>query len=215
MRSNSPPLKLGFLSENDCRADNTPHSSHSKLNSDLVELENAPIKKTLTMRSEIPLSIYLVAMIIFASQLSGSIYTQNVMDSVLDSLSTSLNSAKSNIKFLKEFTEAVVKGQSKENKKILLSLTSLFIIILSLYVLFVAPLLAGMWTGRRARRHLMHRYMGLIYLFMYFAAWVEFLSDRQTTKDSYLPHFISLLGEVMSQLYIKLSYHLTLSSSCT
>jgi hypothetical protein len=196
MRPNSP-IDLGRFSEDALRKENTPHSSQSNSTSDLMELANVSTKKTLAQRSEVPLSIHLVILIVFAAQLSGSIYSQGVMDSVLSSLMTSVKSTKSFISLLSELTNELVNGQYDQYRKWTFTVLALLAIIFFLYVLFIAPFLAGMWFGQKARRHLMHRYMGLAYLFMYFAAWVEFLSDDQTKKDSYLPHFISLLGEVV------------------
>jgi len=63
-----------------------------------------------------------------------------------------------------------------------------------LYVLLIAPLRAGFWTGSRSTKHKMHRYMGLAYLFQYFAAWTQYLANYEAAKDSYLPHFIALNG---------------------
>jgi hypothetical protein len=63
-----------------------------------------------------------------------------------------------------------------------------------LYVLIGAPLRAGFWTGRKAMRHKMHRYMGLSYLLQYGPAWVVYCTHYEQAKDSYLLHFIAING---------------------
>jgi hypothetical protein len=63
------------------------------------------------------------------------------------------------------------------------------------YVLLWRPFRAGLWTGRRARRHKFHRYMGLAYLVQYFCAWIEFFVHYERGgATSYLPHFIAVNG---------------------
>lgn len=62
------------------------------------------------------------------------------------------------------------------------------------YILFLAPLWNGFWTGPRASRHLVHRYMGLVYLIQYPLAWLEFARDYDSARNSYLPHLIALNG---------------------
>jgi hypothetical protein len=85
--------------------------------------------------------------------------------------------------------------QNYQPKEIVIACIASLIIGGILYVLVYAPLRAGMWTGQRARKHVIHRYMGLAFLIQYGAAWVEFMTNYENGgKDSFLPHFISTNG---------------------
>jgi hypothetical protein len=63
------------------------------------------------------------------------------------------------------------------------------------YVFFVAPFVAGMWTGRKSRRHKFHRYMGLNYLIHYVFAWIELFTDYGAAKNSHLCHLVAVIGK--------------------
>lgn len=64
------------------------------------------------------------------------------------------------------------------------------------YVLLYIPFRAGFWTGLRASRHKVHRYMGLSFLILYAVAWLEFVSDYEGgASRSFLPLAIALNGE--------------------
>jgi len=63
------------------------------------------------------------------------------------------------------------------------------------YVFFLAPALHGLWTGRKARRAVFHRYMGLSYLIHYVLAGVELATNYEGTgKASLLTHIIAVTG---------------------
>jgi hypothetical protein len=72
-------------------------------------------------------------------------------------------------------------------------LVTMFCLVL-FYVFFVAPALAGLWTGRKARRAVFHRYMGLSYLIHYVLACVELITDYGAAKNSYLCHIVAATG---------------------
>jgi hypothetical protein len=84
---------------------------------------------------------------------------------------------------------AVVTADRVKTALIAVSCAALF------YVFFVAPFMAGLWTGRKARRHKFHRYMGLSYLIHYVLAWIEFFTNYEgSAKSSYLCHVIAVHG---------------------
>lgn len=62
------------------------------------------------------------------------------------------------------------------------------------YVFLVAPALAGLWTGRKARRAVFHRYMGLSYLIHYVLACAELCLNYGAAKHSYLTHIVAVTG---------------------
>lgn len=85
------------------------------------------------------------------------------------------------------------------------------------YVFFVAPALAGLWTGRKARRAVFHRYMGLSYLIHYMLACVELLTNYTAAKNSYLGHIVAVTGTkasarpvALTRLYRHSARHLCL-----
>jgi hypothetical protein len=74
--------------------------------------------------------------------------------------------------------------------------------VLSLLIVFiVAPFRAGVWTGKRATRHRIHRFMGLAYMFQYSMAWVEFLTNYEAATRSYVPLFVAINGKLRSYLF--------------
>ena len=68
--------------------------------------------------------------------------------------------------------------------------------VASIFIVLVwAPFRAGLWSGRRAaKKHTIHRYMGLFWIIQYAACWIEYVTDYEQSKKSYLPHFIALNG---------------------
>jgi hypothetical protein len=74
------------------------------------------------------------------------------------------------------------------------------------YLLMVKPFRAGMWTGTRANRHRIHRYMGLVFLLQYSFAWYEFISNYEGSgKTSFLPVSTALNGEKGIRMSFSLS----------
>jgi len=68
------------------------------------------------------------------------------------------------------------------------------------YVLLYKPLRAGMWgPTQRATRHVLHRYMGLLFIIQYSYAWFEFIYNYEDfAQYSYLPVTIALNGITQS-----------------
>jgi len=85
------------------------------------------------------------------------------------------------------------------------------------FVFVVAPARAGFWTGRKARRHRIHRYMGISYLLHYALAWVEFFTNYEASRTSYLVHIIAVNGTYTVQMMRGCStrvYHLQPHLNC-
>ena len=76
-------------------------------------------------------------------------------------------------------------------------------IVWIIYVLFLAPLFyGGFWIGPRTKRHVLHRYMGLLYLIQYPLAWIELICNYETAQHSYIPHLVALNGTSFCSLLV-------------
>ena len=175
-------------------AESTPPPSRVSSSSDLKEAASTA-KKTLASRSKIPISMYLVAGIVVAAQSCGGVYSMEVFQSVVHSLTTSGVAAMAYCEYLRDLMKSVAMGKSSDPQEVMTAALASVCVASILYVLIYVPFRAGMWTGQRARRHKIHRYMGLSFLIMYFAAWIEFIFNYENGgRDSYLPHFVTLNG---------------------
>ena len=178
-------------------AESTPPPSRPSSRSDLNKMASPSISnKTLASRSKVPFSMYIIVFVIFGSQNSGGVYTSEVFQSVIHSLKTSAVALATYCEYLRDLTKAVATGRTTEPHEVITSAFATAFASAVLYILLYIPFRAGMWTGQRARRHKVHRYMGLSFLILYFAAWIEFFANYENGgKDSYLAHFISLNGK--------------------
>ncbi len=182
----------------------SPLTSREPSSSDLKTLEGAAnedtnLKKprkyvTLEDRSKAPSSLYLSMGIILIAHFCGNIWSLHVASNWKDSIVDAGRIVIYVITYLKELTQDALNGKIENWMEfgkvcIFTGLVGSF-----LYVLIIAPLRAGFWTGAQSSKHKMHRYMGLAYLFQYFAAWAQYLANYEAAKDSYLPHFIALNG---------------------
>ena len=180
--------------------ESTPPTSRANSSVDLKELDVKSPPKTLASRSKIPVSMYVVAFLVVGAQYSGGVYSKEVVTSMRNSMVISAQATWNYCEYLRDLMKAVATGESKDPREIMMATVATLFVASTLYVLIYVPLRAGMWTGRRARRHKIHRYLGLLFLIQYFAAWIEFISNYdQGGKDSYLSHFIGLNGTVSNR----------------
>jgi hypothetical protein len=185
--------------------ESTPPASRINSESDLNALE---AKKTLKDRSRIPFTTYLTIFLVLGAQLSGGIYSRQVFDSYVNSWKKSGRTTWLYLEYLRDLMQKVASGEAKDWKEILTAAITTLCVGMILYVLIYVPVRAGMWTGTRARRHRIHRYMGLAFLLQYFCAWIEFINHYQDGgKDSYLPQFIALNGRSLGQVNCSKSVH--------
>jgi hypothetical protein len=96
--------------------------------------------------------------------------------------------------YFRDLTKSFFAGELQTWKEFGQALVVIAVVGSMLHVFFVAPFRAGMWTGPRSRKAVVHRYMGLLFLIQYFLAWVEFLTDYERARYSFLPHAIALNG---------------------
>lgn len=204
---------LGALSEttSDSSTSPSPNSSRETSSADLTALSSndntetigshqeqpAKVKQSLEERSKIPYSFYVTLATVLSLQYSVGFWTFDSFVSWKDSMLFGAHKTTEALIYLRTLMEAVASGNATDWKEVAVAGVSTFLIASTLYVLIVAPLMAGFWTGPRTSKHKMHRYMGLAYLIQYFLAWVEFVSNYDDpTKDSIIPHFIALNGLV-------------------
>jgi hypothetical protein len=158
-------------------------------------------RKSLKQRSQVPNSFYLSVVLVLAQSYASGIFTSpaTTIGTVYGSFQYSLRNLFTCIPSIIDFWSENQDSRSMIECTIFLGLACA--IVSSLEMLFVAPFKAGMWTGQRAKRHVIHRYMGLLFLIQYSLAWVEFTTNYEGYKHSYFPFAIALNGTVIPSIY--------------
>jgi hypothetical protein len=191
-------------SDSDLSSDSsTPPSSllHSASDPSLSDADKktdmAVPRKTLSLkeRSRIPYSFYVSVSSTLLLQYCSGMWSMDTLKSLLNSYQESAKSAKDLV--VQAYTVFANPTDSKQLAQTLLILAC----VLSLaYVFIIAPALAGVWTTPKARKHKIHRYMGLFFLVQYSLAWVEFLTNyvdkSGVAGSSYIPHAVALNGKL-------------------
>lgn len=195
---------LDSISEDDScsSSDFSPLASRESSNDDLKSMarsdkeETSNPKKHLTLedRSKAPSSLYLSLSLILTAHICGDIWSFRVVSNWAGAMLDAGKITVDILRYLGDLTNDALHG--KVENWVEFGQVCIFtgLIASLLYVLLIAPLRAGFWTGSRSTKHKLHRYMGLAYLFQYYAAWAQYLANYEAAKDSYLPHFIALNG---------------------
>ena len=181
-------------SENDAKVKSVPPQN-------IVDNESKRYR-TLKERAKVPPGM-LVSVLIVASLLYSSGFIANFATDIVPGLYESLTFVVTDIQqsILSNFPFSKLQDTSSLSENLSaykILATSIVVAVLgSIFnVLLIKPFRAGMWTGTRARRHRIHRYMGLLYLLQYAAAWYEFIANYEGSgKKSYLPVTIALNGK--------------------
>ena len=177
----------------------SPASSANSSSDDLQSMDdkaNTSKGKSLLERSRIPNSFYLTVAIIFLLQYWAGWHRIETIQSWYRSVKTSAHTAVELLGYTLYTTKAALKGELVDHSEYLKLAIVCAVTFSMIYVFFLAPFRAGLWTGARAKRHKVHRYMGLMFLMQYFFAWIEFSTNYENGgAHSVLPHFISLNGE--------------------
>jgi hypothetical protein len=170
--------------------------------------------KSLKERSQIPYSFYITFSTILSLQYCSGLYTYSAIQSWYNSLSQStytmidlLSYSRNVFLSLPGLSSIITTSDSTNDSsgpitqmEYIFVITIWTVVILPLfYVFFIAPFRAGFWTGRKSKRHVFHRYMGLCYLIHYVLAWIEFFTNPSSSKTSYLCHIIAVMGNVYSR----------------
>ena len=185
----------------------TPFASRESSSSDLSALNNTsnnnntsgskPPKKltTLQERSKVPYSLYVTLAIIGIAQAAGNFWSRNTLESYWNDMSNAGTSLMEMLTYIRSLMEEVWTTRQIKDWKEFMYVGIITTLVASLmHVLIGAPLKAGVWTGPRSRKHKLHRYMGLLYLIQYGAAWIHYLTNYEEAKSTYLTHFIALNG---------------------
>jgi hypothetical protein len=177
-----------------------PNTSDSK---EFIELAQKAVskggpKKTLKDRSKIPGSAYVTVGIIIGLQYFSGLYANvtHVLTSLKHSVTSSSRALYATLVYLRDLCQSIASGQAQDNPWEYVFAFVFCALVASLcYVLLVAPLWVGMWTGTRAKRHRVHRYFGLAFLIQYALAWIEYLTNYEDGyRNSYLVHTIAING---------------------
>lgn len=159
---------------------------------------NAVKKKieSLKERGKIPSSFYLTVFCIVMLQGCSGMYKLETLESWWSSVVTSTRTINEYLEYERDLMKSAFYGEATRDTKEYIKATIVTAIAASLFGIFIyAPFRAGMWTGQRATRHKVHRYMGLFFLIQYAWVWVEFLSNYAGADDlSFLPHSLALNG---------------------
>jgi hypothetical protein len=181
----------------------TPPVSNSSSSADLKGMNDAPTAanskgKSLAERSMIPYSFYVTFGTVLGIEYFSGMWSMETVYSWYSSLKGSMITSRDMLGYTRYL--AVTAANGGENAATIeraeyVKTGLIFLVCVSLfYVFFVAPFAAGLWTGRKARRHKFHRYMGLSYLIHYVFAWVELFTDYGAAKNSYLCHIVAVNG---------------------
>ncbi|KAL7571398.1 hypothetical protein ACA910_007704 [Epithemia clementina (nom. ined.)] len=156
--------------------------------------------RSMADRSKIPASFMVSLVSVAGLQLFSGSWDRTTLESVSDSYQTAVDHLQKLVIYFNKLSQSVfldAHARPPLSEYLVASLVTLAVAWVT-YVLFLAPLMGGFWTGARANRHMLHRYMGLVYLIQYPLAWIEFARNYESAKDSYLPHLIALNGIIQA-----------------
>jgi hypothetical protein len=181
---------------------NSPVASANSSSNDLKGLvaKGTGKRSTLEERSKIPSSLYVTLLSITLLQGFSGMWRFETLKSWTNSMVTSFATVLASLSSAGEILKSLVDGNYRSTGEYVSFLLASFSVALLLYVFFVAPFRAGLWTGQRATRHKMHRFMGLAFMIQYSMAWVEFLTNYEQATKSYLPIAVALNGTFTSHL---------------
>jgi hypothetical protein len=155
--------------------------------------------KSMADRSKIPPSTYITVGSLLAMQYFCGIYRLETFQHYASSIVASATTVRDLMAYLKDLCWSVAAGDYRTPSEYAIAATTSVAVFSALYVFVGAPLRAGFWTGSRATKHKMHRYMGALYLIQYFLAWIEFAFHYQDRAAfSYMPHFVGINGTIQS-----------------
>lgn len=198
-RTSSPPVSSSSIQDNavykaDLHTETKPIST-TEMN-----------RKSLQERSKIPNSFYVTFGTIVGLQYFSGMWRLETLQRWYISLKDSSFTVGALLVYTRDF---LITALSKSNTTTTLhwteyvQTTAIATMCLFLFFVFVvAPARAGFWTGRRARRHLIHRYMGISFLVHYALAWVEYFTNYEQSRSSYLIHIVALNGKLLFSFYL-------------
>lgn len=165
-----------------------------------TEEQQPPRKRPMSLaeRGAIPNSLYVTLLCVGMLEGCSGMYKVDTLKSWWASITKSFYSIHSLLEYEKELMESVYNGEYRDPMEYLKAFVVTSVAGSILWVLIGKPLSAGLWTGERASRHKMHRYLGLFFLIQYALAWVEFITDYEGAGQfSVIPHTVALNGKIL------------------
>jgi hypothetical protein len=153
--------------------------------------------KTLEERNAIPTSFYVCFGTILGFQYFSGMWTMATIESYQKSVGAAVYALSSWLQYLQDIVKVAISENSSsiESSEYLKAALIVGVCAMLFGVFFVAPFRAGLWTGRKARRHKFHRYQGLNFLVHYVFALAEFFGNYDQSKSSYLCHLVAIFGK--------------------
>ena len=154
-------------------------------------------KKTesLKERGRIPNSFYVTMTCIILLEGCSGMYKLDTLKSWWSSISISANTVYEYLDYLKMLMQSAASGELRETKEYIVAAVTTAIVASLVGIFIYSPFRAGVWTGKRASKHKVHRYMGLLFLIQYGLVWVEFLTENGGSGSlGFLPHALALNG---------------------
>lgn len=173
----------------------------SRMNSanDITDTKARNKIESLRDRGRIPSSFYVTTFCILMLQGCSGMYKLETLQSWWLSIVTSIKTINDYLEYERDLMKSAVYGELRETSEYIKA-GIVTAVIASLFGIFIyVPFRAGLWTGQRATRHKVHRFMGLFFLIQYAFVWVEFLTNYSGVDDlTFLPHTLSLNGTLAS-----------------
>ena len=152
-------------------------------------------RESLAERGRIPNSLYVSLFCIGMLEGCSGMYKLSTLTRWWDSFTTSIRTVRNLLEYEKDLMQSIVTGDLRAPREYLQAFLVTLVVGSLLWVLIGKPMSAGLWTGQRASRHKMHRYMGLCFLLQYSLAWVEFITNYKGVGEfSFIPHTVALNG---------------------
>lgn len=183
--------------ESELRSGSVPISRASSTD-DLSTSASTSVRKrpeSLKERGRIPNSFYITMTCIVLLEGCSGMYKLDTIKSWWSSISTSARTVYDHLDYLKMLMQSAFDGELREPKEYVVATVTTAVAASLIGIFIYSPFRAGVWTGRRASKHKIHRYMGLIFLIQYGLVWVEFLTKNGGSGSlGFLPHALALNG---------------------
>lgn len=203
----SKPAELPTESEESSTSDEsgpTPLSSSVNSKEDMPKEvvhgthEGRKKMESLRDRGKIPNSFYVSVICIGLLQGCSGMYKLGTVQSWWSSVITSLRKCSDIMEYERDLMKSIFTGDLREPREYMQAGIVTFLVGSIFWVLIGIPFKAGLWTGQRATRHKIHRYMGLCFLLQYVLSWVEFITNYHGAGEySVLPHAVALNGTLI------------------
>jgi len=159
--------------------------------------EDGKRAESLEERGRIPPSFPVTITGIFMLQACSGMYKWETLRVWWSSITTSSRTVYEYLDYLKDLMNSAFVGEQRDTNEYTTAAIVTAVAASLVGIFFWAPFRKGVWTGKRASRHKVHRYMGLFWLIQYALVWVEFLTNYDGGGSlSLLPHTLALNGIV-------------------